>query len=388
MWDCVDCDFSLSGLTVTLVTMSQQRIQIMILVFMSVSGLVENPMHEDSDPKENPVYEDSDPKLKVSETEDLTFACNAGGLQLEAMDSLYYFHQIVKLDPEPEILATTTPVQEPFVSKFVKQEWYRRYKVLPSQTSMWLNLTIFDVHYLTRYEKYRCQLFYYPNGTERSLHTDLEFGKTAMKVPGFHFHLIVQKGLAFTCEWDMLLRDSQLQQVNMSFWQVSTENNKELLVASSTLDETNSSAGSVCDSVFNVSRRVWVLRCYLDSVVSVATGTYQCRVTVGKKTVVSQNVTVTPENHGCKLDNRDMDEITVTPKNHGCKLDNRDMDEIDYLDVPAWIHAVDVILGIVVTSAFLLIVLGVLRYVKSIRSADNHLAGVDSALFGQRETAV
>ena len=354
----------------------------MILVFMSGIGLVENPMHEDSDLKENPnpvhedsdlkenpMYEDSDPKLKVSETEDLTFACNTGGLQPEAMDTLYYFHQIVKLDPQPEILATTTPTQEPSVSNFLKQEWYRRYKVLSSQTSMWLNLTIFDVHYLTRYKKYRCQLSYYPNDTKIILHTDLEFGKTAMKVPGFHFHLIVQKGLAFTCEWDMLLRDSQLQQVNMSFWQVPTEDNKELLVASSTLDETNSSPGSVCDSVFNVSRRVWVLRCYLDSVVSVATGTYQCRVTVGKKTVVSQNVTVTPENHGCKLD-------------------NRDRDEIDYLDVPAWIRAVDVILGIVVTSAFLLIVLGVLRYVKSTRSADNHLTGVDSALLGQRETAV
>ena len=354
----------------------------MILVFMSVIGLVENPMHEDSDLKENPnpmhedsdlkenpMYEDSDPKLKVSETEDLTFACN--NKKPEAMDSSYYFHQIVKLDPEPKILATTTTIQEPFVSEFVKQKWYRRYKVLSSQTnetSMWLNLTIFDVHYLTRYGKYRCQLFYYPNGTERSLHTDLEFGKTAMKVPGFHFHLIVRKRLAFTCEWDMLLRDSQLQQVNVSFWQVSTEDNKELLVASSTLDETNSS-GSVYDSVFNVSRRVGVLRCYLDSVVSVATGTYQCRVTVGKKTVVSQNVTVTPENHGCKLD-------------------NRDRDEIDYLDVPAWIRAVDIAIGAVGMTVFLLIGLGVWICVKSNRSADNHLTGVDGALLGQRETAV
>lgn len=334
----------------------------MILVFMSVIVLVENPMHEDSDPKENPMNEDSDPKLKVSETEDLTFACNAGGLQPEAMDSLYYFHQIVKLDPEREILATTTTTQEPFVSTFLKQEWYPRYKVLSNQTSMWLNLTIFDVRYLTKYGKYRCQLFYYPNSTERSLHTDLEFGKTTMKVPEFHFHLIVQKGLAFTCEWDMLLRDSQLQQVNMSIWKVSTEDKKELLVASSTLDEMNSSPGSVCDSVFNVSRRVWVLRCYLDSVVSVATGTYQCRVTVDKKTVVSQNVTVTPENHGCKLD-------------------NRDRDEINYWDVPVWIHAVNV--------AILLIALGGLGiYVKCTRNADIHPAGVDGALLGQRETAV
>ena len=331
----------------------------MILVFMSVIGLVENPMHEDSDLKENPMY-DSYPKLKVSETEDLTFACNAGGLQLEAMDYVHYFLQIVKLDPEPEILATTTPVQEPFVSEFVKQEWYPRYKVLSNQTSMWLNLTIFDVRYLTRYGKYRCQLSYYPNDTKRSLHTDLQFGKAAMKVPGFHFYLIVRKGLAFTCEWDMQLRDSQLQQVNMSFWQVSTEDNKELLVASSTLDETNSSPGSVCDSVFNVSRRVWVLRCYLDSVVSVAIGTYQCRVTVDKKRVVSQNVTVTPENHGRKLD-------------------NRDKDEINYLDVPVWIHAVD--------ATIVLTALGVLGlFVKYTRNI-NHHTGVDSALLGQRKTA-
>ena len=334
--------------------MSYQKIQIIIIVFMLVFGRTEIPMQKNLDPK-----------LKVCVTEDMTFACNMDGLQSEGMDFLYYYLQIVKLDPTRTTLATTTPEQETWVSKFVKLKWYPRYKLSSSTsiTNTWLNLTIFDVHYLTKYGKYRCKLL---TDTGLESHTDLQFDETDVKRPGFQ--LTVQRGLAFTCTWAMS-RDSQLEQVNMSFWQVSTKDNKELLVASSTLDEMNSSPRSVCGPMFNVSKKLWVLQCHLDSVVSADFGTYQCRVTVDKKTVVSQTVTVTPENHGRKLD-------------------NRDRDEINYMDVPAWIRAVDILTGVVGTSVFLLILLGVWRCVKSTRSAGNHFTEVDNAMLEQTETAV
>ena len=335
--------------------MFHQRKQIIIIVFMLVIGWIETP-----------VQEYLDPKLKVDVTEDMTFACSINGLQPEGMDFLYYYLQIVKLDPIPTILATATSEPETWVTTFVKLKWYHRYKLSNSTsiTNMWLNLTIFDVHYLTKYGKYRCQIL---TDTRLELHRDLQFDETDVKHPGFQ--LTVQRGLDLTCTWAMS-RDSQLEQVNMSLWQVSTKDNKELLVASasSTLDEMNSSPRSVCGPMLNVSRKLWVLQCHLDSVVSADFGTYQCRVAVDNKTVVSQTVTVTPENHGCKLD-------------------NRDRDEINYLDVPAWIRAVDIAIGVVGMSAFLLIGLGVWRYVKSTRSADNLCRGV-GALLGQSETAV
>ena len=326
--------------------MSHQSTQIRILVFMLVIGQIENPLQE---------Y--LDPKLKVNITEDMTFACNINGLQAEGMDFLLYYFQIVKLDPTPMVLATTNSDQETWVSEYVKLK-YPRYKLSnqTSNTNMWLNLTIFDAHNLTKYGKYGCQ-FWTDTGLE--LYTGLQFNETAVKHPGFQ--LTVQRGLAFTCKMAMS-RYSHLEQVNMSFWQVSTKDNKELLVASGTLEMNGS-------PLFNVSRKLGVLQCHLDSVVSADFGTYQSRVTGDNKTAVSQNVPVTPENHGCKLD-------------------NRDRDDIDYLDVPAWIRAVDIAIGVVGTSVFLLIGLGVWRCVKSNRGADNHLAGVDSALLGQRETAV
>ena len=301
---------------------------------------------------ENTNVEVLNPELKVSPTEDITFICNTDGLKPETVNSLFVL-QILRMDSENGMVLATMDSGKIWVLSFMNTSYPNMYILsgyMPNQTYIKdtrLSLTILNAGF-AEYGTYRCRLYYERNGIKND--TWLKWERDIKFIPGkrtpqaLGFELTVGRGLDFTCSWDTF-RNSQNHHVKMSV--ISTEDNKELIVASSNQNETKCLPGSVCTPLLHVGT-VLVIHSHLSNVTCADITPYLCRVTQDQKTMVSQ--TVTPQIHGCK-----------SSEIHGCKP------EIKYSDVPAWIHAVDIIIG----SLIAIIIAGISIMVYNKRCSTN-----------------